>query len=213
LYTTHSGCWELVGPGNKHYAFSTSYPINVYHDTVDPFLLGATLSCPPGGTLVNGHWRYYYVTFKDGTIWYFDYYGGLVLQVDPYGHMVVINRDSNTGFVTQLYSNSSPNRLINYNLGSVNGATRVTSIQSQYSTGGGVKTWTVGYDGSSTPKMTSLTQPDGGVYSYTWGSSYTRADGVVLPLLTKVVNPRGNTPATIVSDTSGRTTSITKPES
>src|SRR5205814_9857803 len=88
---------------------------------------------------------------------------------------------------------------------------QVASITETYALSGGnppARTWSLAYDGSN--RLASITDPQSGVWRYTW-TTYTRSDGKVLPLISTITTPRGNIIFSALYDSSGRITS-TRPQ-
>jgi YD repeat-containing protein len=87
-------------------------------------------------------------------------------------------------------------------------AGRVTAISYKYQASDpSNRAWTLAYDGSG--RVSTMTGPGPRVTTFHW-TSYTRAsDGQVLPLLTSITRPRGNTPWSVQYAGSGRVWKVT----
>jgi YD repeat-containing protein len=188
--------YELIAPGNLHYAFDTNAG-GTYSDSHDPELLGATLSFTnqPAGVTST-------LTWKGGIRYQFDSFGGLIHIIDVPGNTVNITRNQINGFPAMVSSPTNTNRMVQFRQDT--GNNHVTQILVQYSYLGSVRRWNIAYDvASNTGKMTSVTDPMSHVYAFTW-TSYTRSDGVVLPLLATGTDGRNMTCLSLHYDASGR---------
>lgn len=180
---------ELLGPENRRFFFGDQDLNGNWLDSRDPEMLGAVLHiADPNLQNDQSH-----LLWKDGTTWWFLSGGGsngLAQVDDPHGNAVIWTqlRDINTGICTEVDLTGS--RAIYYTIPF--GRTQVTSVTLQYDAGGSGslnRTWSIAYDLNN--RISSITDPTGGVSQYTW-TTYQRDDGQTVPLLATVTNPRGN---------------------
>jgi YD repeat-containing protein len=83
----------------------------------------------------------------------------------------------------------------------------ITAMTWWYTGSPGSRQWTFGYDANQ--RLSTVTNPLGGVTRYTW-TTYTRpSDGQVLPLIATITSPRNYVTFTGQYDTSGRITQVT----
>jgi RHS repeat-associated protein len=184
----------VIAPGHRRYRFDYVYDpyINAswYQDSRDPEMLGAKFTQGQfewgmGGTL----------KLKDGTQLTFSNNGDCYRIRDRVGNPVDIDGGDFPAGIHRM-SNYVPRIDFTYTNGKL---TRITD-------GALPRSWNFAYDASG--RLSTVTNPLGGVTTYTW-TTYTRSDGVVLPLLATVTNPRGFQSVALQYDSSGRATRVT----
>jgi YD repeat-containing protein len=204
--------WVLIGPGNRHFIFDQGGSGN-FVDPRDAQFLGASLSFngPPSGRLCT-------LTFKNWERWEFDLSGGLVTihtHWTDYGwNTINITRNAN-GFPVDITQSTSPTwRGIEYTYGgSPLTCTNVTNWYNWVSNAspGITRPWNFTYSGGNT-QIATISDPANRISRLNW-TGYTRSDGALLPLISSMVDNRGNTAVSITYDSSGRVTNTTLPVS
>jgi RHS repeat-associated protein len=191
--------FDLIAPGHRRYHFFYGYDSwlaqYVWKDTRDPEMLGAYFSRAAGeyGLTCTLH-------FKNADQFKFGYYGDLTRMLDRFGNFVDVNAG---GFPSTITFGGTwyPRVDFTYSGG------KLASLTYTYSTTNPpARAWNFSYDVNG--RLSTMTNPLGGVTRFTW-TTYTRSDGMVLPLVSTITDARNNTALSALYDTSGRVTRLT----
>jgi YD repeat-containing protein len=187
---------DLALPGHRCFHFDYNFTDSAYEDSRDPELLGAKFV--QGAQVLSGT-----LTFKNGDQWLFGTYGDLSQMQDRYGNFLQVS--PGTGFTQGINYGGTyyPRADFSYSGGLVN---QIAFSYALSNSNPPARAWSVTYDGSS--RISSIADPTGGAWHYTW-TTYTRADGQVLPLISTITSPRGYVVLTALYDSSGRITQYT----
>jgi Domain of unknown function (DUF6531) len=197
--------YELIAPGGRHYVFNaTPNASGDYFNDRDPELLGATLHFTGTGLASTLRW-------KDGRKYTFDANGALIRLEDRHANAVTVDRNGPNGLASQI--TISPNRYLTLTYDATSG--KLTTAQANYrmsSFSWKRLRWEFTYDATTGcpnkmmgPLSAMTTGPN---TQYLWGT-YTRVwngQTLTLPILQRIILPKGNDCLYQTWDSSGRIT-------